>query len=128
MSELIAKTAAGRVPKALAAKLARAMREKVVGGGAAAGLGEDVATVMVAQRADTLHDEHLAAESAHKRAQADAKVRAFAAKERAKEEAQHARWEEKAKAERRRCVCVCVRARARAHTCAKTLEGSRVGG
>ena len=58
---------------------------------------------MVAQRADTLHDEQLAAEAAHKRAQADAKVRAFAESERNKEEARHVRWEEKAKAERRRC-------------------------
>jgi hypothetical protein len=40
------------------------MREKVLGlgGGSAAGLGEDVATLMVAQRADTLRDKMLAAE------------------------------------------------------------------
>ena len=63
MSELIAKTAAGEAPRALGAKLARAMREKVLGlgGGVAAGLGEDVATMMVAQRADTLRDKMLAA-------------------------------------------------------------------
>ena len=40
MSELISKTAAGEAPRALGAKLARAMREKVLGlgGGVAAGI------------------------------------------------------------------------------------------
>jgi hypothetical protein len=66
MSELISKTAAGEAPRALGAKLARAMREKVLGlgGGVAAGLSEDVAdvaTLMVAQRSDTLRDKMLAA-------------------------------------------------------------------
>jgi hypothetical protein len=63
MSELISKTAAGEAPRALGAKLARAMREKVLGlgGGVAAGLSEDVATLMVAQRSDSLRDKMLAA-------------------------------------------------------------------
>ena len=63
MSGLISKTAAGEAPRALGAKLARAMREKVLGlgGGVAAGLSEDVATLMVAQRSDTLRDKMLAA-------------------------------------------------------------------
>ncbi len=66
ISELISKTAAGEAPRALGAILARAMREKVLGlgGGVAAGLSEDVAdvaTLMVAQRSDTLRDKMLAA-------------------------------------------------------------------
>jgi hypothetical protein len=63
MGRLISKTAAGEAPRALGAKLARAMREKVLGlgGGVAAGLSEDVATLMVAQRSDSLRDKMLAA-------------------------------------------------------------------
>jgi hypothetical protein len=113
LSGLIAKTAAHGAPKALATKLASALRTQVFAGkgvllrkgkavaAAALGtLGEDVGTVMIAQQKDTLKDEKLQGEAKRKAAEADEKVQRFAAEEHAKELARHKRWEEEAEQER----------------------------
>ena len=118
MSQLIARTAASGAPKALVAKLERAMHTRVLGSpatgsgvpaqkeeGAASspsGLGDGVAKVMIAQRKDRLKDAALGRVAKAEREVADEKVKSFAAKERAKELARHARWEAEAEEERKR--------------------------
>jgi len=117
MAELIARTAAKGAPKALATKLASALRSQVFAGkhlgaatlstGAAfsaASLGQDVGTVMLAQQKDTMRDKELQRQAASKAAEADKKVLKFAAKEHAKEVARHARWERQAAEERARIL------------------------
>jgi len=118
MAELIAKTAATGAPKALATKLASALRSQVFAGKGAAtlrtgaavaaaslgALGEDVGTVMMAQQKDTLRDKDLQRQAASKAAEADKKVLDFAAKEHAKEVARHEQWEKQAAEERARIL------------------------